>query len=42
TGFDNYVNNLKYLSGPVWKEIKATISEYKPRVMLIQKQLAGL
>lgn len=33
TGFDNYVNNLKDLSGPVWREIKSTISEYKPSVV---------
>ncbi|MBU0478446.1 B12-binding domain-containing radical SAM protein [bacterium] len=33
TGFDNYLNNLKDLSSPMWKEIKSTISEYNPTVV---------
>lgn len=33
SGFDNYLNNLRTLSGPVWREIKSTISEYKPTVV---------
>jgi len=33
TGFDNYLNNLKELSEPVWKEIKLTLTEYKPTVV---------
>ncbi|MCR4322396.1 MAG: B12-binding domain-containing radical SAM protein [Candidatus Brocadiaceae bacterium] len=33
TGFDNYLNNLKDLSGQVWREVKSTISEYKPTVV---------
>ncbi len=32
-GFDNYLNNLRNSSGPVWEEIKSTISEYKPTVV---------
>jgi len=32
-GFDNYLNNLKDLSGRVWAEIKSTILEYKPTVV---------
>lgn len=33
TGFDNYLNNLKDLSGQIWREVKSTISEYKPDVV---------
>ncbi len=33
TGFDNYLNNLKNLSGPLWRGIKSTISEYNPDVV---------
>ena len=33
TGFDNYLNNLKDLSKPIWRKIKSTISEYKPTVV---------
>lgn len=33
TGFDNYLNNLKDLSGEVWTEIRTTIAEYKPTVV---------
>ena len=32
-GFDNYLNNLKDLSGQVWREIKSTLAEYKPSVV---------
>ena len=32
-GFDNYLNNLKDLSGKMWREIKSTIIEYKPTVV---------
>ena len=32
-GFDNYLNNLRDPSGPVWGEVKSTISEYKPAVV---------
>jgi radical SAM superfamily enzyme YgiQ (UPF0313 family) len=32
-GFYNYLNNLKDLFGPVWGEIKSTISEYEPTVV---------
>ena len=28
-GFDNYLNNLKDLSGKIWKEIEQTIAGYK-------------
>src|SRR4030042_818082 len=30
TGFDNYLHNLKDLSGRVWGEIRSTILQYKP------------
>ena len=33
TGFDNYINNLKDLSGQIWREVKSTISEYKPYIV---------
>lgn len=33
TGFSNYLNNLKDLSVPVWREIKETILDYKPTVV---------
>ena len=33
TGFDNYLNNLKHLSTPMWKEIKSTIKECRPDVV---------
>src|SRR3990167_7296568 len=33
TGFSNYLNNLKDLSVPVWREIKETILGYKPTVV---------
>jgi hypothetical protein len=32
-GFNNYLNNLKELSGQLWREIKSTIAEYKPTVV---------
>ena len=32
-GFTNYLNNLKDLSGRIWKEVKSTIIEYKPNVI---------
>jgi|GEM_PF-2781730 hypothetical protein len=32
-GFDNYLNNLKELSGKIWKEIEQTIAEYNPTVV---------
>ena len=32
-GFDNYINNLKDLSGDIWKEIEITISEYEPTIV---------
>ncbi|NLI13612.1 MAG: radical SAM protein [Peptococcaceae bacterium] len=33
TGFYNYLNNLKDLSGRVWGEIRSAISEYKPAIV---------
>lgn len=32
-GFDNYLNNLKDLSGKIWKEVEQTIAEYNPTVV---------
>jgi anaerobic magnesium-protoporphyrin IX monomethyl ester cyclase len=32
-GFDNYIKNLKDLSGKIWKEIELTITEYHPTVV---------
>lgn len=32
-GFDNYLNNLRNPSAPIWREIKTTISEYRPGVV---------
>ncbi|HUU27440.1 MAG TPA: radical SAM protein [archaeon] len=32
-GFENYLNNLRDISGPVWGEIKSTIREYRPTVV---------
>jgi len=32
-GYHNYINNLKHLSSPIWREIKSTILEYKPTVV---------
>ncbi len=32
-GFDNYLNKLKDLSSPIWKEIKSTIMEHGPNVV---------
>lgn len=32
-GFDNYLNSLRNPSAPIWREIKTTISEYRPRVV---------
>jgi anaerobic magnesium-protoporphyrin IX monomethyl ester cyclase len=32
-GFNNYINNLKDLSGKIWKEIELTIAEYRPAVV---------
>jgi radical SAM superfamily enzyme YgiQ (UPF0313 family) len=32
-GFDNYLENIKCLSGPVWNEIRKTILEYKPSII---------
>jgi len=29
-GFENYLNNLKDLSAPIWNEVRATIREYDP------------
>jgi len=34
-GFNNYLNNLKNVSGPVWDEIKSTIREYNPQAIAI-------
>ncbi|MGZ7068491.1 MAG: B12-binding domain-containing radical SAM protein [Methanobacterium sp.] len=34
-GFNNYTNNLKELSGKIWKEIELTIAEYDPTVVAI-------
>ena len=33
TGLNNYLNDLKDLSRPIWRKIKSTISEYKPTVV---------
>ncbi len=33
SGFDNYLNNLKYLSSQVWEEIKSTIIKCNPSVV---------
>lgn len=33
TGFEHYLNNLKDVSGKVWKEIKSIVAEYKPAVV---------
>lgn len=33
TGFDNYLSNLKNQSTSIWKEVKTTISEYRPTVV---------
>ncbi|MFX0195977.1 MAG: B12-binding domain-containing radical SAM protein [Candidatus Hodarchaeota archaeon] len=32
-GFDNYINGLKDLSRPVWREFKSTISDFEPTVI---------
>lgn len=32
-GFDNYIKNLKELSGQIWKEVKSNILAYKPTVV---------
>jgi radical SAM superfamily enzyme YgiQ (UPF0313 family) len=32
-GFDNYLNNLKDLSGQLWRDIRSIIAEYKPTVV---------
>lgn len=32
-GFYNYLNHLRDLSRPIWREVKSTISEYKPNVV---------
>ena len=32
-GFNNYINNLKDLSGKTWKEIELAIAEYRPDVV---------
>ena len=32
-GFNTYINNLKELSGSIWKEIELTIAEYNPTVV---------
>ncbi len=37
-GFDNYLSNLKNLSAPIWKEIKTTISEYRPTAVGISSK----
>ena len=33
TGFDNYLDNLRDMSAPVWKEIRQTIRAYGPTVV---------
>jgi len=33
TGFENYVNNLKDVSAPIWKEVKTAIIAYDPTVI---------
>lgn len=33
SGFDNYLSNLRNLSAPIWKEVKTTVSEYRPNVV---------
>lgn len=40
-GFDNYLNNLKDLSGKIWKEIELTIAEYNPAVVGISANSAN-
>jgi anaerobic magnesium-protoporphyrin IX monomethyl ester cyclase len=32
-GFNNYIKNLKDLSGKIWKEVELTIAEYRPAVV---------
>ncbi|MEO8499236.1 MAG: cobalamin-dependent protein, partial [Planctomycetota bacterium] len=32
-GFDNYVANLKTMTGPVWDEIRSTLAEHRPDVV---------
>ena len=39
-GFDNYLRALEDLSGPVWGEVGAVISEYKPGVLGISVKSA--
>ncbi len=41
-GFNNYINNLKELSGKIWKEIELTISEYHPTVVGISAKSQNL
>lgn len=33
SGFENYINGLKDFSRPVWKEVKSTISAFKPTIV---------
>jgi anaerobic magnesium-protoporphyrin IX monomethyl ester cyclase len=37
-GYDNYINNLKDLSGKIWKEIELTVAEYRPDVVGISSK----
>lgn len=32
-GFNNYINSLKDLSAPIWREVRTAISEHKPSVV---------
>lgn len=32
-GFHNYLDNLKDISKPIWREIKLTVAEYRPTVV---------
>jgi radical SAM superfamily enzyme YgiQ (UPF0313 family) len=41
TGFKNYLTNLSDLSGPIWREIKETIANYKPAVVGIHSCAAS-
>jgi len=37
-GFGNYLNNLKNLEASIWKEVRTTISEYRPSVVGISSK----
>lgn len=37
-GFENYQNNLKVLSGKIWKEVCSAIEEYRPSVIGISSK----